>query len=190
MKPFCQTSPDQSDLFLPEIYISVTVPNHLRPILKPFLRLNPLMDHCPLYTVCWDHCLYDVWTTVQQLLREIYRTTATQALLVFYCPLHLTLSIYRVRTAFILGLKSQLFAEYLSFYTVSACRSDFFGSSRNTDRNYPRSALLYCTWRVISGLIYFAEESIQANLTGRLGVHCDSLWIHWMYRILLGKSGK
>ena len=96
----CQTSPDQSDLSLPEIYISVTVPNHLRPILEPFLRLNPNVDHCPLYTVYWDHCLYDVWTTVRQLLREIHRTTATQALPVFCCPLHLMLGIYRVRTAF------------------------------------------------------------------------------------------
>ena len=100
MKLSFQTSPDQSGLSLPESFISVTVLNHLRPTLKPALRLNPHVDHCPLYTVYWDHCLYDVWTTVQQLLWEIYRTTMTQALLVFCCPLHLTLSIYRVRTAF------------------------------------------------------------------------------------------
>ena len=68
MKPSFQTSPDQSGLSLPESFISVTVLNHLRPTLKPALRLNPHMDHCPLYTVYWDHCLYDVWTTVQQLL--------------------------------------------------------------------------------------------------------------------------
>ena len=125
----CQTSSDQSDMYLPEIYISVTVPNHLRPILKPFLRLSPHMDHCPLYTVYCDHCFYDVWITVQRLLREIQRTTATQAVLVFCYPLHLTLSIYRVRTAFLLDLKSQLFAEYLSCYTVSSCRFHSFGSS-------------------------------------------------------------
>ena len=85
----------------------------------------------------------------------------------------------------ILGLKSQLFAEYLSFYTVSSCRSDFFGSSRNTDRNYPCSALLYCTWHVISGLTILAEESIIANLMGIPGASCNSLWIHWMYRIFI-----
>ena len=79
--------------------ISVTAPN-LRPVLKPFLRLNPHMVHCPLYTVYCDHCHYDVWTTVQRLLREIHRTAATQAVLVFCYPFHLTLSIYRVRTAF------------------------------------------------------------------------------------------
>ena len=155
MKPFCQTSPDQSDLALPEIYISVTDPNHLRPIPKPFW-LNPNMDHCPLYTVYWDHWLYDVWTIAQQLFREIHRTTATQSLPVFYCPLHLTLSIYRVRTVLILGLKSQLFAEYLSFYTVSSCRSDFFGSSVVTGQKLPkiRAFKLHVTCHIRVELFY------------------------------------
>ena len=166
MKPSFQTSPDQSDLSLPEIHISVTVPNHLRPILKPFLRLNPHVDHCPLYTVCWDHCLYDIWTTVQQLLREIYRTTATQELLVICCPLHLTLSIYRVRTAFNTWPKVPTVCWVSLRLHSLLCRSDFFGSSRNTDRNYPRSALLYCTWRVISGLNYFSGRVYSSQFDG------------------------
>ena len=165
MKPSFQTSPDQSGLSLPESFISVTVLNHLRPLLKPALRLNTHVDHCPLYAVYWDHCLYDVWTTVQQLLRYTGQLRPRRHL---YFAIR---SIWRWASIasgqlLILGLKSQLFAEYLSFYTVSSCQSDFFGSSRNTDRNFPKSALLYCTWRVISGLNYFSGRVYSSQFDG------------------------
>ena len=191
MKPSFQTSPDQSGLSLPESFISVTVLNHLRPILKPALRLNPHVDHCPLYTVYWDHCLYDVWTTVQQLLREIHRTTATQALLVFYYPLHLTLSIYRVRTAFNTWPKvptvcwvSLLFTQSPLVDLMSSVVHVTLTEITQDRRFYTARDVSYPGWTIL------VEVSILANLTGRLGAHWNSLWIHWMYRILSGKSGK
>ena len=113
-------------------YISVTVPHHLRPILKPVLRLNPQVDHC----------LYNVWTTVQHLLREIYRTTATQKLLVFCCPLHLTLSIYRVWTAF----NTWPIAEYSPFTQSTLPPLDELTFS--VVHVTLRSALLYCTYPI------------------------------------------
>ena len=124
------------------------------------------MDHCPRYTVYWDHCLYDFWTTVQQLLQEIHRTIVTQAVLVFCIRSNWRWASIQSGQLLILDLKSQLFAEYLSFYTVSSYRPDFFHSSCNTDRNYPRSTLLYCMWRVISGLNYFSGRVYSIQFDG------------------------
>ena len=175
MKPSFQTSPDQSELSLPESFISVTVLNNLRPILKPFLRLNPHMGHCPLYTVYWDHCLYDVWTTVLRLLREIYRTTATQALLVFYYPLHVTLGIYRVRTAFNTWRKVPNCLLSISPFSQSPLVGLSSSVVHVTLTEITQDRRFYTAHDVsYSGWTILAEESILANLTGRLGAHCNS----------------
>ena len=169
MKPSFQTSPDQSDLSLLEVYISVTVPNHLRTILKPFLRLNPHVDHCPLYTVYWDHCLYDVWTTVQRLLQEIHRITTTQALPAFCCPLHLTLSIYRVWTAFNTWPKvptvcwvSLLFTQSPLVNLTSSVVHVTLTEITQDRPFYTARDVSYPGWTIL------AEESILASLMGRL----------------------
>ena len=111
--------------------ISVTVLNHLRPILKPVLRLNLHMDHCPLYTVYWDHCLW----RLDHCPATTPRDTQDNCYLYFAVRSTWRWASIESGQLLILGLKSQLFADNLSFYTVSSCRPDFFGSSRNTDRN-------------------------------------------------------
>ena len=166
MKPSFQTSPDQSGLSLLESFISVTVLNHLRPTLKPALRLNPHVD-----TVRY---ILSTETTVSMTsgpLSSNYSERYTGQLRPRHYLYFAVRSTWRWASIesgqlLILGLKSQLVAEYLSFYTVSSCRSDFFGSSRNTDRNYSRSALLYCTWRVISGLNYFSGRVYSSQFDG------------------------